>query len=131
MFFRRCSENITQLLACHFSIILFVTARFVSNSIAFISQRRRPFTEATANWQETNAIDISANKQGFAPNLLYLKLIKCNQRNWSRFKQILKKSPHRPSTGYTIDGYEKQPDWCRETNARRQSRCQGHYHSFI
>ena len=45
-------------------------------------QQMGAFAEATANWQETNAIDIGANKQGFVPNLLCLMLIKCNQRNW-------------------------------------------------
>ena len=69
-----------------------------------------PFTEATTNWLETNPIDIGANKQCFAPNLLFLKLIKCNHRNWSRFKQTLKKSPHKPSASYTIDRFEKRSD---------------------
>ena len=78
------------------------------------------------NWQETNEIDISANKQCFAPNLLSLKLIKCNQRNWSLVKQTLKKSPHKPSTNYTIDWFEKRSDWCCKADGRWQSRSQGH-----
>jgi len=61
----------------------------------------------------TNAIDISTNKQCFAPNLLCLKLIKCNQKKWSRFKQTLKKSLHKPIASYTIDRFEKRSDWCR------------------
>ena len=41
-FFRRRSDNMTQLLACHFSIILFVTARFVSNLIAIYKLAKAP-----------------------------------------------------------------------------------------
>ena len=61
----------------------------------------------------TNTIDTGANKQCFAPNLLRLKLIKCSQRNWSRFKQTLKKkSLHKPSASYTVDRFEKRLNWC-------------------
>ena len=79
-------------------------------------------------WQETNTIDISTNKQCFARrNLLGLKLIKCNQRNWSHFKQTLKKSPLKPSARYTIDQFEKRLGWCREATAdSREIRSQGH-----
>ena len=66
-------------------------------------------------------IDICANKQCFVPNVLYLKLIKCNQRNWSRFKQTLKKSLHKPSCSYTIDRFEKRLDWWREANGRPEA----------
>ena len=104
MVFRRPSENITVNLLFQYHI---VRHRW----------RMRPFVEATANWQETNAI---ANKQCFAPNLLYIKLIKCNQRNWSCFKQTLKKSPHKPSTSYTIDQFEKRSDWCRKADGRAE-----------
>ena len=43
-------------------------------------------------------------------------------KNWSRFKQTLKKSPHKPSAGYTIDQFEKQSDWCREADGRAEAR---------
>jgi len=72
-------------------------------------------------------IDIGTNKQCFTPNLLGLKLIKCNQRNWSRFKQTLKKSPQKPSAIFTIDRFGKRLGWCREATADgRESRSQGH-----
>ena len=69
---------------------------------------------------------ISANKQCFAPNLLCLKLIKCNQRNWSRFKQTLKKSPLKPSDGCIIDQFEKRLDWCCEADGRAEAMSIGH-----
>ena len=93
MFFRiRSEENIT--LACHFSTIIIFRHRPIRKQFnchlqagegarSRKPQRTGAFAgEATANWQETNAIDIGANKQDFVPNLLCLKLIKCNQRNW-------------------------------------------------
>ena len=92
-FFRiRSEENIT--LACHFSTIIIFRHRPIRKQFnchlqagegarSRKPQRTGAFAgEATANWQETNAIDIGANKQDFVPNLLCLKLIKCNQRNW-------------------------------------------------
>ena len=60
-------------------------------------------------------MDIGANKQCFAPNLLYLKLINCNYRNLSHFKQTLKKSPHQPST-IDLDRFEKRLDWCHKAD---------------
>ena len=34
----------------------------------------------------------------------------------------LKKLPHKPSAGYTIDRFEKRLDWCREANGRAEAR---------
>ena len=62
------------------------------------------------------------NKQCFAPNLLYLKLTKHNQRNWSRFKQTLDKSSHKPTISYTIDWCKIQLDWCCDANGRVEAR---------
>ena len=77
-------------------------------------------------WQETSAIDIGTNKQCFAPNLLGLKLIKCNQRNWSHFKQTLKKSPHQSSARYTIDQFEKLLGWCSEATSDKREQNNKH-----
>ena len=49
------------------------------------------------------------------------KVDKCNQRNWSPFKQTLKTSPHKPSTSYTIDRFEKRSHWCREADGRAEA----------
>jgi len=82
---------------------VFVSARFVSNLIAIYGSHselagdKRDRIDIAILPAQTN----SASPSAFAPNLLCLKLIKCNQRNWSRFKQTLKKSPLKPSDGCT------------------------------
>ena len=84
------------------------------------------FVKLSTGRIQTRLISAQTNS-ALHQNLLGLKLIKCNQRNWSRFKQTLKKSPHKPSARYTIDQFEKRLGWCREATADgRESRSQGH-----
>ena len=88
------------------SIMLFVTVRFVSSLIAIYKPAKAPIHRSHSEMAGAKP-DLYRRKQiMLCTKFICLKLIKCKQRNWSRFKQILKKSPHKQSASYKIDWFE-------------------------
>ena len=75
------------------------------------------------------------NKQYLAAYLLYLKLVKQNQSNWSCFKQTLERSSCKPSASFTIDWCENvhdtDSDGGEEARSNKQNTQQCSYTSML